>query len=115
MTWTFSGVVTGEELLGSNQEIYGDERFDEMTYQIVDLTRVERFDVTQDDMEVMASNDKAAALSNPFVKVAIAARDETIKQLSSYYEAHSSESPWKQQIFDTLSDAQAWAILKEKS
>lgn len=109
MTWTFWGVVTGDELLRANREIYGDERFDEIRYQIVNLTRVERFDVTPADMAVMAENDHAAARANPSVKVAVAASDETIRQLSLYYEAQSSDSAWDQQVFDTLSEAESWA------
>jgi len=109
VTWTFWGIVTGEELLASNREVYGDRRFAEIRHQIVDLLRVERFDVTSDDMIRLAESDHTAALSNPSVRVAVAARNDSIRMLSLYYEAESSDSPWDQQIFDTLSEAHAWA------
>ena len=82
VVWKFEGRVTGVELLNANHEIYGDSRFDQMAYQIVDLTEVERFDVTEEDMIVIAANDRAAALSRADVKVAIATRNEIVRQLS---------------------------------
>ena len=108
MIWTFWGTVTGDELLESNRKVYSDSRFAERHYQLVDLSQVERFDVTSDDMIRLAENDHTAALSNPDVKVAVVARDELIRMLSLYYEAESSDSPWEQQVFDTLSEARAW-------
>ena len=106
--WQYWGVVTGDELLESNQEIYGDARFDEMKYQVVDLTEVERFDVSEDDMMVVAANDKAAARTNPNVRVAIIASDSTILQLSRIYGA-ATAATWKQRVFDTSAEAQSWA------
>jgi len=109
VTWVYWGVVTGDELLRSNQEIYGSARFDDMTFQVVDLTRVERFDVTPDDMTVVAASDRAAALTNPNVRVAVAASDETVRRLSGLYAEVSKGSPWEQMVFDTVGEAQAWA------
>ena len=63
--WTFRGTVTGDEILRANQEIYRDPRFHRLTYQIVDLTAVDRFDVTEDDMAMIAMNDRVAARSQP--------------------------------------------------
>lgn len=109
VTWTFWGVVTGEELLQSNEQIYGDGRFDQMKYQIVDLTGVDRFDVSPEDMFVIASTDKAAARSNPFVRVAVIARDESIRRLSAAYDAMTHDSPWTQRLFETEAEAREWA------
>jgi hypothetical protein len=109
VVWRYWGTVSGEEILRSNQEIYGDARFDEMDYQIVDFTSVERFEVTEEDMVVMAANDRAAALTNPSVLVAVAARDALIKDLSALYEAETAESPWQHSVFESVEDARAWA------
>jgi len=106
--WTFRGTVTGDEILRANQEIYRDPRFDRLNYQIVDLTAVERFDVTEDDMALIAINDRAAARSKPSVRVAIAAADEIIKDLSAFYDAVMVGSPWHQRIFDSMSEAREW-------
>ncbi|HEY4642896.1 MAG TPA: hypothetical protein VII75_16260 [Thermoanaerobaculia bacterium] len=113
--WTFWGNVSGEELVGTSREVCNDPRFATRHYQLVDLMGVERFDVTSDHMIRLAEIDHIAALSNPSVRVAVAARDELIRMLSLYYEAESTDSPWEQQIFDSLTDAQAWADLKAET
>ena len=106
--WIFHGRVTGDEILKANQEIYRDPRFHHLTYQIVDLTEVERFDVTEDDMAMIAVHDRAAARSRPGVRVAVAASDEVIKDLSAFYDAVMVGSPWHQRIFDSMSEAREW-------
>lgn len=108
VVWRFWGVVTGDELLQSNHEIYGDERFDRLAYQIVDLTRVEQFAVSEDDMLVMAASDRAAALSNGNIHVAVAAKNADVKRLSAIYEAASVRSPWVQRVFETVEEARRW-------
>jgi len=106
--WTFRGNVTGDEILKASREIYADPRFQHLTYQIVDLTGVESFDVTEDDMARIAASDRAAARSTPHVQVAVAAADETIKDLSAFYDAAMVGSPWNQRIFDSMSEAREW-------
>jgi len=69
--WTYSGVLTGNELLNSNFEIFGDERFDDIRYQIVDLSAVEKVEVTENHMRKIAHLDMAAARTNPRIKVAV--------------------------------------------
>jgi hypothetical protein len=108
VVWKFAGRVTGHELLSANHEIYGDARFDEMRYQIVDLTEVEVFDVTEEDMLVVAANDRAAARSRANVRVAVATADEMVRQLSEMYEGATSPSPWTQRVFDSVSAAREW-------
>jgi hypothetical protein len=106
--WRYSGIVDGTELINSNLDIYGDERFDRMKYQIVDLTRVSAFNVTRDEMLKIAAYDRAASLSNPFVKVAVVAKITAIKALTVLYDAENIKSPWETRIFDTVDQARAW-------
>jgi hypothetical protein len=106
--WRYSGIVDGTELINSNLDIYGDERFDQMKYQIVDLTRVSAFNVTRDEMLKIAAYDRAASLSNPFVKVAVVAKITAIKALTVLYDAENIKSPWETRIFDTVDQARAW-------
>lgn len=108
VVWTFRGKVTGDEILRANREIYGDPRFDRLKYQIVDLTGVESFDVTEDDMAVIAANDRAAARSRPQVRIAVAAVDDVIKDLSAFYDAAMVGVAWHQQIFDSMREAREW-------
>jgi len=110
VAWRYWGRVTGEELLQSNREVYGDARFRGIRYQIVDLMNVDRFDVSSYDMAVLAKMDHAAARVTPSVRVAVAAASDLIRMLSIYYEAESADSPWEHHIFESLSEAQMWAM-----
>jgi hypothetical protein len=109
VTWNFWGVVSGDELVEANQEVYAQEQFRQVRFQIVDLTQVERFDVSPADMRTLARNDHVASRLNPSVRVAVVATDETVRILSLYYEGQISDTTWDQQVFDTKSAAEEWA------
>jgi len=107
--WTYSGVLTGNELLNSNFEIFGDERFDDIRYQIVDLSAVEKVEVTENHMRKIAHLDMAAARTNPRIKVAVVSTTSIASDLSIQYEKYTSgKSPWVTQTFATVAEAEAW-------
>jgi hypothetical protein len=107
---TFSDVVDGEELFQANEELYADERFDNIHYQIFDFTKVTEFKVEIDWITKLAAWDKAAALSNPNMKVATVATDEVTQMLSSLYSDESLESSWETQMFISIDEAQQWVL-----
>ena len=107
---TFSDVVDGEELFQAAEELYSDERFDNIRYQIWDNTKVTEFKVEVDWMIKIAAWDKAAALSNPNMKVAIVALVEMTQTLTSLYQAESFTSSWEIQMFSTMDEAQQWVL-----
>lgn len=108
--WTYSGTLTGEELLNSNFEIFGDKRFDDIRYQIVDLTAVEKVEVTESHMRKVAHLDMAAARTNPRVKVAVVTNNSAGRGLTSAYNQYTDgKSPWVSETFTTLPEAEAWA------
>ncbi|MEW5774595.1 MAG: hypothetical protein AB1916_13835 [Thermodesulfobacteriota bacterium] len=106
--WTFSGVFTGEDAIQANLDIYGDPRFDDLRYQIVDISQVERFNLPNEAVETAAAMDEAATLSNPRLIVAVVApTGEALKAAESYKSA-MSESRWKVRIFCSMEDAREW-------
>lgn len=110
IAWTYSGVLTGNELLQSNFDIFGDERFDDIRYQIVDLTRVEKIEVSENHMRKIAHLDMAAARSNPRVKVAVVTTAPGGQFLSDTYDKYTDgKSPWEMKVFATVDDAMKWA------
>jgi hypothetical protein len=107
--WTYSGTLTGDELLDSNFEIFGDARFDDIRYQIVDLSAVEEIKVTEKDMRRIAHLDMAAARSNPRVKVAVVSTAKDGQFLSHAYKQFTKgKSPWITHLFSTLEEAKKW-------
>lgn len=106
--WKYFGFLTGKEILESNNAIYGDERFDELKYQIVDLSGVDFFDVSEHDMQHMAALDKAAAKSNPNVRVAVIAPIGKAQEVANAYTKYSQVSTWESASFETREEAINW-------
>jgi hypothetical protein len=102
--WKYTGILTGEELLQSNMDIYGDERFDDLLYQIVDLSEVESVTVTPAWIRKIVHLDMAAAHTNPRIRVAVIDG----KPLNEIYCENANEAHWPTKDFDTMEAALAW-------
>lgn len=93
----------------SNFDIFGDERFDDIRYQIVNLTAVDSIEVTEKHMREVTHLDMAAARTNPRVKVAVISNSEAATQLHIYYNKLCDEkSPWETKVFSSDEEAYAW-------
>jgi hypothetical protein len=106
--WLYYGTVTGAELIESNEEIYGDPRFDDLRYQLVDLTEVERFDVSDTDIRKLAFFDAAAARSNPRIRLGIIASDTSGRAISDAYRASIQDATWEHRFFEEREAAEQW-------
>jgi len=106
--WTYTGVVTGEDILQSNFDIYGDERFDDLKYQIENLLEAESIQVSERHMQKVAHLDAAAARTNKDVRVAVVAREADAAMLQKLYEKHSKDEGWPARLFDSVEAAEAW-------
>ena len=104
----FTGAVSGAELMQCNNDIYGDQRFDDIQYQIFDMLNVSELLVEAKDVRIVAACDKAAALTNPTIKCALVAQNENAHALSRLYQSGIEESPWEGRSFNDLSSAREW-------
>ena len=104
----FYGRVTGAELIQCNKDIYGDERFDEIRFQLFDMLAIIKLDIGPKDVRIVAACDNAAALTNPKVKCALVAKDENAHILSRLYQNGIKDSPWEGRSFKNISDAREW-------
>jgi hypothetical protein len=98
--------VGGDELLASIQRIEADGRFDQIRYVINDFLGVAGHDVSAEKLRLIAAIDKAAALSNPNIRVAIVAASGPILALAQRYTA--AVPPYPTEIFPSLAAARAW-------
>jgi len=106
--WTYTGVVTGEDILQSNFDIYGDERFDDLRYEIVNLLEAEKVEVSERHMQKVAHLDSAAARTNTNIRVAVVAREAEAVFLQTLYSKFSKENGWPTRLFESVEDAEAW-------
>jgi hypothetical protein len=109
--WTFHGILTGQDGVKANLDIYGDPRFDDLQYGIVDLSKVKQFDLTGEDVEAAAALDEAATITNPRLILAIVAHESEAVKFAELYKSAMSESSWKVEIFQSMEDAEEWVRL----
>ena len=104
----FTKIVSGEEVLGSNLAIQGDERFDKIKYVLNDFTETDEFDVSEIVLNKIVAIDNAAALSNPNLRIAIVATLESLLAWIRLYGEKMQDSSFECQIFVNLDDAYKW-------
>lgn len=109
LIWTYTGVLTGEELIKSNLEIYGDARFTGLYYQIVDLRAVREFKVLAEHMERIAQLDAAAYSVNDRIRVAVVTSEVTGAHMTRSYEQNTPEDHWETKVFKDYAKADVWA------
>jgi len=109
--WEFHGVLAGKDAIQANLDIYGDPRFDDLRYQLVDISAVEQFNIPDEALETAAAMDEAAALSNPRLVVAVVATKREALKVAELYKSAMSTSKWKVEIFCSMEDAKKWALL----
>lgn len=107
---TYSGSVTGEEIIEANCSATGDSRFDNLNYIIADFLRVTASDIDILDMKKIAAMNYAASKTNPNVKFAIIATDENLQALAVLFEFESEELKvsWETALFSTEVAARKW-------
>lgn len=109
--YKFSNRITGELLINNNMILYGDPRLDDLKFVIIDFTDTTQVeDFTERDIMQISASDKAAAISNPRIRVAIVVNQESLGTLAAFYTAHSRESPWEIEIFQDLAKAKIWVL-----
>lgn len=107
VSWKYYGQVSGKEIIEASKIIYGDPRFDELRYKLVDFLETETIEMDNHEIDVIASQHKASEMSNPNIKNAIVIRSSA-SQLATKFAAFFSDSSWEVQIFQDLDKANNW-------
>jgi hypothetical protein len=100
--------LTGQEALQSNLDIYGDKRFDDLQYQIADFSAVTENQISELYTKKIAYLDRAAAQTNPRIKVAIVMNNAEFLDTADVYGELSKHSPWQLKVCHSLEEARAW-------
>ena len=103
-----SGVVTGTDIIEANKEIYGNELFSRQRYQIVDRTNCTEFRVSNDEIRIIAEQDKAAVKTNPNIIIALISTSDLQYGMSRMYQAHVGENGFLTEIFRDRESAEEW-------
>ncbi|HSG98516.1 MAG TPA: STAS/SEC14 domain-containing protein [candidate division Zixibacteria bacterium] len=106
--WTYSGCVTDQEAIQSNLDIYDDERFESIRYQLVDMLQVETFDVSGATIREISHMDREQRPRNPNIKVAFVTTKQVIYGMGRMYEMAGGMEAWETKVFETLGEAREW-------
>ncbi|MCK4744396.1 MAG: hypothetical protein KAT25_11295 [Sulfuriflexus sp.] len=104
--WKYSGDISGKEIVNACVSIYGDPRFDELKYKLVDFSDAQAINITDADLAQIAFQDKAAGLTNPYIKSAIitTAAVDLAEKFASFF----TDSSWDVQVFQDIDLANKW-------
>lgn len=103
-----SGIVTGADIIATNKEIYRNENFSRQRYQIVDKTKCAEYKVNNEEIRIMAEQDKAAAKTNPNVIIAFISPSPLQYGLSRMYQAYVGDNGFLTEIFRDRKSAEEW-------
>lgn len=105
--WKYTGIVSGEEIIEATTGIYGDTRFDELRYKLVDFIDIESLDVTEQEVALLAFQHKSAATYKANIKNALVIRPE-LSELANKFVEFSNDSSWPIKVFDNMAEANKW-------
>jgi hypothetical protein len=104
--WQYSGNVTGEEVIEASSLIYGDSRFDNLKYKLVDFLGIKSIEMSADELALVAFQHRAAELSNQAVKIAILIGPDN--DLAEQFAAFFVDSHWEVKVFEERENANLW-------
>jgi hypothetical protein len=105
---SLKGHVDFKDIDTADGMLYGDSRYEKMEFQIFDMTDVENFNISKQDMQVIGVMDKNSSLWNKKMKVALVAKNESIVKLIEVYIEVMKATEWHIKIFPELDEALKW-------
>jgi len=109
------GLVTGEDIISANRQIFSsEENMLKNKYGLLDLSKVTQYEVSNSEVEIIASQDENASEYISDAVVAVVAKDELVFGLSRMWEmiVESPSLQWETNVFKAREDAEAW--IKER-
>lgn len=103
-----TGVVTAADFDKASEEVYSEERIDQLRYQLVDFSATEHLDSNLEDIRRSAEIDAVAANENPNFVIAIVGPDDLTFGISRMWQAVVPNSDHRTRVFRSVSDAECW-------
>ena len=107
---SFEGNVNYQDVNEADNIVYGDSRFDDMKYQIADFSKIEKFELTEDEVQIIAMLDKSSSRWNNKIKLAVVTLDlYLLERIKPYIEA-LQDTEWSIKIFENIFEAKKWCV-----
>ncbi|MDQ8187125.1 hypothetical protein [Pelagicoccus sp. SDUM812002] len=110
----YFGKVTCADIVESNKEVYGDERFDDLRWELVSFDEAESVAFKENSIRLIAYMDQAAARSNPHITVAFQGTTKILKEVEVAYSNTGSKPTWPVVHFETREEALAYLTESEE-
>jgi hypothetical protein len=102
------GELSGDDLLGISEEVYGADALGKLEYQILDISSIDRIDINLPTIQQLAQMDVAAAEKNGGMKIAVVVKSGFLEALTETW-ARYSHSPYLQtKICADMATARSW-------
>ncbi|HUK61360.1 MAG TPA: hypothetical protein VLV50_19165 [Stellaceae bacterium] len=103
------GVVTADDLLNANKEIYSrDLAAEPYDYGLFDSSGITAMPVSTDGMEALANRVMAVSGKMHDFTIAIFANSDAVSTYGQIWQFLTGKSGWRSQIFRSRADAIAW-------
>jgi hypothetical protein len=110
--FTFSGVLTGDEILAESQALYSQEGLKKLRYQLVDMRDVNRIELNTEQIQRLAEVDRAAAQQGHGFLIASVVSHDLQAGISKFYRAYVEDPNIESAIFRSMPQARQWLHLK---
>ncbi len=108
--WRFGDVVTDDELVQCNLDVYSDPKFESIEYELAIFPDSMVFEASVATVRRVAEMDVEASGRNPKIVVAIVATQRVIRGLANLYrlQTEATGGLWKTAHFKTEEEARRW-------
>ncbi len=106
---SYTGTITGEEVLSSQNAITDNYPFEELREIILDLSEVKENLSSESDVIKISAIAKAQSKTNPSIQNAvILGPNEESQALTAYYQLLAEATGWSIELFHTEQEARGW-------
>jgi len=107
--FSHSGTVDNKEVIEINDSMYGDIRYESITYQIADYTDVTTNLLTPSEAKVIGTLDRTSSIWSPkMMKNVVVTTDEKFIPIVNKYFKEFEGIGWECRIFESLDKAYEW-------
>ena len=107
-----SGIVTGEEIIKAQEEIYDEENLQKQKYQIIDRTHCTEYQVSSEDIERISDIDNRASEVNSYIIIAVVSSTPLQYGMTRMWQAYIKEDRFMTKIFSDRKSADEWIKLQ---
>ena len=103
-----SALLSNEDLIETTHYVYSLPDVDRLVYQILDISKVERMDLSLPTLEYLANIDKEVAEQLPGMRIAVVAKPGIVESLTKMWENLSRHPKLSTKVCYSLQEARTW-------